>query len=291
MPSALLALVFLLISFLLSPVFAQPLELFRLNASLSPAATTESKQTYGDVTLGKDYFRDSAYDLYDIVTSPARWDRKDWLIAGGVIGTTVGFYFLLDRPVQNWAQDHKNGTAGTLAAIGNGAGNELYVLPALGVFYAYGAVADDSKAKRTALLAMESWFIASAITTTLKYATHRSRPADGNSPSDWDGPSAQNSDLSFCSGHSSTAFSIATVIATEYKDTPFVPYVAYGLAALTPFARIHDGAHWASDAFLGSAIGYFTAKAVMALHQKKSNVQITPMMGGKSQGLAISFEF
>lgn len=289
MPSALLALVFLLISFLLSPVFAQSLELFRLNASLSPAATTESKQTYEDVTLGKNYFLGYAYDLQHIVTSPARWESKDWLIAASIVGLAGGVYFL-DRPINDLVGDHKNGFTDKIAQVGNALGNGVYTIPALGLFYAYGAAVDDNRARRTFLLGAESFVISGLITTAIKYSTHRSRPADGRDPKDWDGPSTKSTDLSFCSGHSTAAFSIATVIATEYKDKPYVPYLAYGLAALTPFARIHDGAHWASDVLIGSAIGYFTAKTVMALHQKKSNVQITPMMGG-GMGLGVSVAF
>lgn len=31
-------------------------------------------------------------------------------------------------------------------------------------------------------------------------------------------------------------------------------------------SRIHDNAHWASDVFIGSAVGYYFAKAIVKRH-------------------------
>jgi membrane-associated phospholipid phosphatase len=42
--------------------------------------------------------------------------------------------------------------------------------------------------------------------------------------------------------------------------------LAYGIATLTALSRVNDNAHWASDVFFGAIIGYFTAKAIMALN-------------------------
>ena len=252
------------------------------------SATAAEKGKKDELTLGKDYFRGYVSDVKSIVTSPVRWDGEDWKKALAVVGVTAGLYFY-DQDIHDWVQKHKNGPTQSVSSAASYLGDGLYMGPALGLFYLYGSVAKDSRAKRASLLALESLVISGAFAQVFKYAGHRTRPADGNDHDQWRGPSFSSSDLSFCSGHAATAFSLATVLANEYGDNPYVPPIAYGLATLTALSRINDGAHWASDVFLGSAVGYFTAKAVIALHAEHKNIRILPFSGGT--GLAIGFEF
>ena len=44
---------------------------------------------------------------------------------------------------------------------------------------------------------------------------------------------------SFPSGHTISAFSVATVVARRYGKHRWVPYVAYGLAAAVGFSKLH----------------------------------------------------
>ena len=43
-----------------------------------------------------------------------------------------------------------------------------------------------------------------------------------------------------------------------------------------------------SDVFSGSAIGFFAAQAIVALHKKDINLGVTPVMDGRVRGLALS---
>jgi membrane-associated phospholipid phosphatase len=61
---------------------------------------------------------------------------------------------------------------------------------------------------------------------------------------------------SFPSGHTIAAFSVATVISRRYGNHKWVPYAAYGTAALIGFARITLSAHFMSDVFVGGVLGY-----------------------------------
>ena len=61
---------------------------------------------------------------------------------------------------------------------------------------------------------------------------------------------------SFPSGHTVAAFSVATVIARRYGNHRWVPYAAYGLAAVVGFSRLSLSAHFLSDVFMGGALGY-----------------------------------
>lgn len=254
-----------------------------------PSATSEKEQNV-DLTLYTDYLRGYASDLQYILFSPFRWERRDLLIASVVAGT-VGGLIIFDRNISEWVRKRKSDTTQRFSDIGDKLGEGICLLPGLAVFYVYGSIAEDSRAKRTFLLGTESFLISGLFTTTLKYATHRQRPGDGDDPYHWHPPGLYKEDLSFCSGHAAAAFSIATVIAAEYKEYLFVPPIAYGLAGLTALSRVHDGAHWASDVFLGSAIGYLTAKTILTLNKKKDGVQIMPLMNGSGAGLSLSTQF
>jgi membrane-associated phospholipid phosphatase len=128
--------------------------------------------------------------------------------------------------------------------------------------YAVGLIRKDSKMQRTALLAGEAIADAEVLTTFLKDATRRVRPAAipsrGNYSDSWfeSSGSILRGNGSFPSGHTIAAFSVATVIARRYGNHRWVPYVAYGMAALVGFSRVSLSAHFLSDVFMGGALGY-----------------------------------
>jgi membrane-associated phospholipid phosphatase len=128
--------------------------------------------------------------------------------------------------------------------------------------YAIGLIRKDSKMQRTALLAGEAVANAEILTTILKDATTRVRPAaippKGNFSDSWfeSSGSRLRGAGSFPSGHSIAAFSVATIIARRYGNHRWVPYAAYGMAAAVGFSRLTLSAHFLSDVFVGGALGY-----------------------------------
>ena len=61
---------------------------------------------------------------------------------------------------------------------------------------------------------------------------------------------------SFPSGHSASAFAVATVIAEQYRQHRWVPWVCYGTAAFLSLTRLPAQAHFPSDIFIGGVLGY-----------------------------------
>jgi len=146
--------------------------------------------------------------------------------------------------------------------------------------------------ERTALLATESFLVTGLFTTVLKIGIGRPRPDKIGSSSDtFDGPFSSN--VSLPSGHTSTAFAIATVVAHEYEEVPFLAPISYGIATLTGLSRINDNQHWASDVFLGAALGYFTSKTILRLHSNKKGRHFTiyPRADNKGGGFILSSRF
>jgi membrane-associated phospholipid phosphatase len=110
----------------------------------------------------------------------------------------------------------------------------------------------------------------------VKYITGRQRPNynDPNYPQPENnlffGPPILNGNKptsgfssSFPSGHTTAAFSAATVFAFEYKDETLIPVVAYTAATLVGLSRITQNAHWSTDVLAGAALGYITGKQVV----------------------------
>ena len=98
------------------------------------------------------------------------------------------------------------------------------------------------------------------VQTALKDITRRVKPARYPT-SGWfssKGPptSYLRGNGSFPSGHSMAAFSVATIVARQYRNHRWVPYVAYGLASLVGFSRLPLNVHFLSDVVMGGAIGY-----------------------------------
>lgn len=179
--------------------------------------------------------------------------------ASAVMGTTIGLMAV--DPVESGYfrgttvfHTFNNVFTGNAASIG------MIVAPVS--LYAVGLARKDSKMERTALLAGEAVANAELVTTVLKDATRRVRPAaipgNGNFSDTWfeSSGSMLRGDGSFPSGHTIAAFSIATVIARRYGNHRWVPYVAYGAAALIGFSRLSLSAHFLSDVFMGGALGY-----------------------------------
>ena len=241
--------------------------------------------------LNKDYFWGILQDTGHILTSPLRWNGRDWFTAGAVLGLTGGF-IALDNDIQEVIQDNRSGTTDDLAGVFEPFGNGLYTLPALAGMYLYGHFGKSEKAERVALLSLESFAITGLFTQGVKFLAGRPRPSSGKSSTAWEGPGFDGN-VSFPSGHTSTAFAIATVFAEEYEETVWVPPLAYSLATLTALSRLNDDKHWASDVFLGGALGYFVSKTILKLHSDKRGTHYTiyPRLTSRETGLVLNYRF
>lgn len=243
-----------------------------------------------DLTLNTSYLKGYIADTEKILTSPVRWDDSDWSAAAIVLSVTAGLY-AYDQDLKDWVQRRRNRTTDNIANVFTPFGNGLYALPAAGLVYLYGEVQESEKAKRIGLLGAESIVLAGAFTGVIKIAGRRHRPDTCDQYSRWDGPGFSNHNLSFPSWHASTAFALATVVAAE-SDGPYVVPAAYGMASLVALSRLNDNEHWSSDAFLGAAIGYFTARAVLRYHKKKNiPFALLPDVSGDRYGVLMLCRF
>jgi membrane-associated phospholipid phosphatase len=103
----------------------------------------------------------------------------------------------------------------------------------------------------------EATLNAFVVAHTLKGITQRSRPHTGKEYGFWEGGN------SFPSGHATVAWSLAAATSKHFEEEKWVPWIVYPLAGAVSFSRVSSGNHFASDAVIGSALGYLIGKYVV----------------------------
>ncbi len=242
---------------------------------------TEKQDSSIVCTVVKHGLRDSR----DLIISPLKWNGNEWLLAGGISVATGALIAWGDQPVYNFSNTLHNKTTDMMGNIVQPMGN-YYPISAIAITFTLGMLAKDNYALETSLIAAESIFLSTCLVQSVKYIAGRSRPNDfgTSSPHDWRGPF--KGEHSFYSGHTTAAFSVASVYAYRYRETPWVPYLCYGLAVLGGFERIFDNRHWASDVLLGAAIG--TANGIFLCKAwEKSPIKFFPVVSTDHAQLSV----
>jgi membrane-associated phospholipid phosphatase len=99
--------------------------------------------------------------------------------------------------------------------------------------------------------------ITSALVQSLKLITRVERPNGGT--------------LSFPSGHTSNAFTSATVLYEEFREENLaVALSGYGFSTATGILRMTNNKHWISDVLAGAGIGILVTHLVYSLEPLKN---------------------
>lgn len=122
----------------------------------------------------------------------------------------------------------------------------------------------DSLRRRQALYVGASVGVATVLTTLLKYAVRRPRPALTYPDIQ---PLTLETDPSFPSGHTSAAFSFATALSLQYPRW-YVAVPAYLWAGGVGYSRLHLGVHYPSDVLAGAVLGAGTAWLTYKINQR-----------------------
>ena len=128
-------------------------------------------------------------------------------------------------------------------------------------FYLAGRAKHDYRARETGLLSAEALIDAGIVSSVLKEITQRPRPPVPNPGADF-----FDSGNSFPSGHATSAWALATVVASEYHDHKAIQIAAYGLASAVSLSRYTGRNHFLSDVLVGSTLGYGVGRFVYKKH-------------------------
>lgn len=122
----------------------------------------------------------------------------------------------------------------------------------LGAVWMWGIKGDHPHAKETGALELETLVNTFLIYTPMQFLAARQRPGEGNGNGDfW---KHHNINTSFPGGHAMFTFAMATVVSHEYSQK-WVQALAYSAATIVTVTRYMARDHWASDMFIGSALG------------------------------------
>jgi len=266
----------------------------------------------------KGYFPSLFHNFGEQITAPLRFNGKQWLMTGTAIVITAALIHF-DNNIDDWARVQKQKhywVSKSSPVITNFGGNwGVYSVIATGVI---SAVCKNEKGVQTSLLATQAMITSGVWVNIIKLLTGRERPmADyifsKSEGGKWSGPfAAWDQDLvikkpisafdAFPSGHTATAFSIATVFATQYKDIKAIPVICYSAATLVGISRLTEHEHWASDVFVGGLIGYLCGKQVVIHYNKthqnpenslsskpKNKSELTVIQYGNQIGLSLKW--
>lgn len=211
-------------------------------------------------------------------------------LALGYAGVTYYCYKKKDGRFQEESQEHKtpliNGMAGSVSPLGE----SRTAWMALGATTGLAYLTRNSRLQHTAMVWAGSLLVNGVVTDQLKGSFQRYRPNAGVLTGSGEGSGLNRS---FPSAHTSNAFTTATVFATLYKDKKWVPPLAYGLAAMVGASRVYNNAHWASDVMAGAAVGFLSARAMIATDKwlSRKGIVLYPQVSrrGGAIGMAKSF--
>jgi membrane-associated phospholipid phosphatase len=197
-----------------------------------------------------------------------QWAQGTALAAGAVAAGA-----LLDKPVDRFVKKHQG------SGVMRDWGNVGKIMPVALAGAAAGAVAfGDGRMQNIGLISLESIAGAAALSIGTKRIVGRARPSEELGPVR---RTADKSNASFPSNHSTVAFAAVTPFAQEY-DAPWL----YGLAAVSSIGRVANRQHWVSDVVGGAAIGYAVGSWLWKAQRddSKSRVAISP--GPRELGVA-----
>lgn len=217
--------------------------------------------------IGWPFLQHLAGDQKTFWTSPSRAQKKDlplllpfFAIAAGTVASDSWLAKQVpDRPDQlQRSRDVSNYAVWSL--VGATGGSLLF-----------GQIKGNDHLREAGLLSGEAALGGLAANFALKNISQRPRPLEANGHG-----SFFRGGSSFPSQHSAVAWAMASVWAHEYPG-PLSKFLSYGLASAVTLTRVTSKEHFASDALIGSALGWFIGRQVYRAHHD-------PELGGTAWG-------
>jgi len=158
----------------------------------------------------------------------------------------------------------------TAANIASDAGNGYAMIPVTLALFAFGLHSHNEKFHRMSYALTEAMLLNTIITETVKATSDRERPNGRN-------------DLSFPSGHTSTAFVFATIIQRYYGWKVGIP--AYIGASFIGVSRLEKNVHFLSDVVAGASFGYLIGRTASRDAHKLQRVAFVPQITRHGYGI------
>jgi len=173
-------------------------------------------------------------------------------------------------------QDLLQGACSSCGSTGATVGGGTAMVPFVGALFVAGRFAPQGRFRAATYDFAQAMIVNGAYSGLLKYSVKRERPDGSDS-------------LSFPSGHTSTAFSLAAVVDHHYGWRVGLP--AYVLASGIGLSRIESNRHHLSDVLAGATLGLIVGRTVGRLDgerpAKKRIVSVGPATDPHGQGVGL----
>jgi membrane-associated phospholipid phosphatase len=197
-------------------------------------------------------------------------------LVGGVAAAGATF---LDDTVRVSVDENQPGWGSTFET---GGGPIYSTLVVAGMFTA-GRLSHRARFRAMTYDMLDAAVVNFAYTEVIKITVRRLRPNEQDNKS-------------FPSGHTSNAFTLATVAQEHYGWKVGVP--AYLLAGLMGASRINQDKHWFSDVVGGAALGYIVGRTVVRVNGRplepgsgQVSLSVSPILTRHARGLQFSAVF
>ena len=218
-----------------------PEGVFGQDAATGASIVLEPDHQHGIVARSVKRTLEDQREIYKAPFKPSnlRWDA--------LVLAPTALFLVTDRHIENnlpgghytFYQDSSNiaiaGIASTLTGV-----------------WIYGIKGDHPHARETGNLELETLVNTFLVYAPMQFIAARQRPGEGNGHGDFLRHSAMNT--SFPGGHAMFTWAMATVVAQEYPK-PWVQVLNYAAAFTLTTTRYLARDHWASDMWVGSALG------------------------------------
>jgi len=194
------------------------------------------------------------------------------LVAAAMAGVT-GASLLADSP-DRWGRALARVFADPATDFGNTVGSGGTLVLGTAALWTFGRWRGDVALTGAGTALTRSLAVDAITVLSIKAAVRRRRP-DGSDR------------YSFPSGHSSGAFTAATVLQNHFGSHVGLP--AYAVASLVAFSRVEDRKHYFSDVVAGALIGTWIAKHVDGAPSTPRPAVLAMPDGGCGVGLKIRF--
>lgn len=241
-------------------------------------------------------FLNDAVDAFDVgiatIKQPLNFSQKDWLTVGSIVGGTA-LLFTVDKDIRKFALANQTNLNNKIFNFDSFYGNGYTAFFTAGL-YGVGLFTGNSAIRKLGLDASEAFIISGITTGILKIVIGRRRPYGGDSHLFLKPFQLPNNDYhSLPSGHTTVAFAVSTVMAQYLKNISWKIFW-YGAAGMVAASRIYHNQHWASDVFLGAAVGYFVGKFVVQFNNKTikalSQIDLSPVWSKSNIGVNLSLD-
>lgn len=223
------------------------------------------------------------------VSRPFHWDKKNWATFGIWTGMIAGS-FLLDDEVRDFWRRNQSDVGDTFERIGYYWGAPTFTVSFSLLTYTSGLLFGSSGIRDTGLMMFELLLVAGVIQQPLRVIVGRARPYTNEGNHSFNPFSVDIAYGSFIAGHAWSSVGISTILINRINH-PVATVLFGALGIITPLARMYSDSHWFSDALMGSALGYYSAKTILRWNEGKSFAQNKLLILPTINGIALTYKF